>query len=398
MSSYYPSFSYRSQNSFSDKGLIVTHFQSGDDGEVDTFLGMDPIYTTNAFGTMRHDYGAKYNNVATIKISVMKADGTAFSVVDVRNFLKWTTGSKNISYLDLVDYIDGQMYVVASFLGRITSVYQQKLDARTIGMVIEHTSVSPWAYSSIQNARIAITQDLAANDGIITSNANSLVLNESNNTLYSNANELSMSSNGILRIDTTSLSPMDNQSDDLDSYVFMDTTITNSTCESISIVNQTLFAESNGIDGVTTLHGMSANEVVKLSASQFIVSDKPGKVFGNNFNFVWPKLIPGQNYISVNGSGDCVVDFAYRYPIKIGDCAIDVDVNGGGCICDGYPGSPSSPNGPVTWADILDKPTTIQGYNITDAYTTTEVDNKINSISVNVDEVELNIMLQETLK
>ena len=76
MSSYYQSFSYtapngKRYNSYKDKNLIVVHFESGDEGEVETFLEMEPVYTDNAYGTRRLDYGAKYNNVAVIRISVM---------------------------------------------------------------------------------------------------------------------------------------------------------------------------------------------------------------------------------------------------------------------------------------------------------------------------------------
>ena len=68
-------------------------------------------------------------------------------------------------------------------------------------------------------------------------------------------------------------------------------------------------------------------EIITLSAGQFILSDNENNnVFGDNFNFVWPKLLPGINEFSVDGSGEGYVDFEYRYPIKIGDCAIDMDI------------------------------------------------------------------------
>jgi len=70
MSSYYPSFSYLGINS-RDKGLVVSHFDA-DQGESDTFLGMEPVYTESADGSRRLDYGAKYNNVAVFRITVSK--------------------------------------------------------------------------------------------------------------------------------------------------------------------------------------------------------------------------------------------------------------------------------------------------------------------------------------
>ena len=92
MSSYYPSFSYLGINS-RDKGLVIAHFDA-DQGETDTFLGMEPIYTESADGSRRLDYGAKYNNVAVFRITVIKQDGGDFSVKEVRDNLRWLTGAK----------------------------------------------------------------------------------------------------------------------------------------------------------------------------------------------------------------------------------------------------------------------------------------------------------------
>ena len=61
------------------------------------------------------------------------------------------------------------------------------------------------------------------------------------------------------------------------------------------------------------------------------------KVFGDNFNFVWPRLVPGINRFTiegnVKGSEDGTMQFTYRYPMKIGDCAMDTDVRGGSVYC-----------------------------------------------------------------
>ena len=93
MGVYYPSFNYMGINSLKDKKLIVTAFDA-DNGEVETFLGMEPIYTESSDGSRRIDYGAKFNSVAVIKISVIKASQKDFTVAEVRDFLKWTTGAK----------------------------------------------------------------------------------------------------------------------------------------------------------------------------------------------------------------------------------------------------------------------------------------------------------------
>lgn len=390
MSSYFPSFNYMGLNSFKDKNLIVVHFESGDEGEMDTFLGMDQIYTENPYGTKRITYGAKYNNVAVIRISVMKADGQDFTTSEVRDFLKWTTGVQQNSYLDLVD----NEVVKVSFLGHVTAVYQQKLDARTIGFVIEHTSVSPWAYSSPQTVSCSFGQELIIDTNGVLSKQNNQPLSVDTNGVLTNGTDklFSFTNDGTTYLDNSVKLNIHNSSDDLYSYVNLDTTFANTNSDHLIIKNQTLYEESDGQDGLTEIVGMAGGEVIKLYAGQFITSDATEKIFGDRFNFIWPKLMPGDNIVSISGTGSGNVEFTYRYPIKIGDCAIDIYVYNnslcGECL-DVYRS--------VSWDDIIDLPSTISGYGITDAYTITEVDNKIGNIDININQDELTRMLQETL-
>lgn len=397
MSSYYPSFSYtapngKKYNSYKDKKLIVIHFESGDSGEVDTFLSMEPVYTDNSYGTRRIDYGAKYVDVAVIRISVMKSNGKDFTVDEARDFLRWTTGSRKISYLDLMD---GEI-VKASFLGRITAVYQQKLDARTVGFVIEHTSVSPYAYSPIQYTSCSFGQELATtSDGILYKAGQNLSI-DNNGTLSNGSSALfSVTTTGTVYLDNSVIVPINNETDDLSDYIYIDTTFTNTNSDHVIIKNQTLYEESNGTDGITEITGMHKNEIITLNSGQFITSSS-GRTFGNDFNFIWPKLVPGENNFVISGTGEGSVEFMYRMPIKIGDCAIDVSVSGGGLCC-GDDSDIDSIYGPVTWDDIIGKPTTVKGYGITDAYTISEVNNKINNIDMDIDETELNGMLEGVL-
>lgn len=403
MSSYYPSFSYtapngKRYNSYKDKNLIVVHFESGDDGEVETFLEMEPVYTDNAYGTRRLDYGAKYNNVAVIRISVMKANGQDFTVAEVRDFLRWTTGSRSVTSLDLSDIINDNEIVRASFFGRITSVYQQKLDARTIGFVIEHTSISPYAYSPVRYASCSFGQSLIISDnGTLYKDGQSLSIN--NDGILSNGSSamFSITNDGVVYLDNSVVLSINNDTDDLSDYVYLDMIFTNTDSDHVVIKNQTLYQESNGVDGITEIANMHRNETITLSSGQFITSSS-GRSFGNNFNFVWPKLLPGENNFAISGTGEGAVKFMYRTPIKIGDCAIDMEVFGDGLCCGDYTNNEGSNSGPVTWNDILDKPNTIQGYGITDAYTISEINNKLGNIDMSIDEAELNEMLENVLE
>lgn len=363
---------------------MVVHFDA-DQGEMDTFLGMDCIYTDRYDGTRRIDYGAKYNSVAVIKITVIKTNGQDFTVAEVRDFLKWTTGVRKNSYLDLL--VEDR--IQCSFLGRVTNAFQQKLDARTVGLAIEFTSVSPWAYSPIQYAGYSTEQGIGINSsGVVYKSGTTSQFKINNNGILYDNSLFKTTDDGVLYLDNSSTIQIDNETDDLYTPIYLNTVFTNGTCATLSIKNVTLGEES-------IITSIQKNEIITLSAEQFITSDAPNKIFGNTFNFIWPRLAPGINEFTITMDGSGSVEFTYRYPIKIGDCTIDTYVSSKNLCC-----GDSSNNtlaAPVSWSDVINTPTTIEGYGITNAYNMVQVDNKIENIDATVNEQALNNMLESVL-
>lgn len=395
MSSYYPSFSYLGVNS-RDKGFVVAHFDA-DQGESDTFLGMEPIYTESADGSRRLDYGAKYNNTAVFRITVIKEDGGDLSVKEVRDNLRWLTGAKLNSPLDLFEnfveefvsdgltnsfelinkcdhiahvYIGGTLVgndkyvfdsinntivltstpsnrttvkiaygrIKYSFICRVTNAWQYKMDARTVGIILEFTSISPWAYSAKQIVSASV-------DGSTT-----LIIN--------------------------------NETDDLYSITPVNTKFVNTVGRSLTITNNT-------IGDVTQVVNLSVNEIITISDNMMILSDLPNKVFGSNFNFVFPSLCAGENILVVEGTGD--ITFEYVYALKVGDCAMDIEVisdpicnDTGEIVLDMLP-----------FSRISDLPNNFQAYNIQNVYSKVEVDTLLAGIEI--DESQLSAMLREEL-
>lgn len=319
MSVYCSSFNYLGLNSLIDHNLMVAHFEP-DNGEMDAFLGMDPIYTESFDGTRRIDYGARFNSVATIKITMMKRDHSDFSESDVRKYLKWLTGARANSYLDLV-VGDEIRY---SFLGRVTGMYQQKMDARTIGLSIEFSSVSPWAYSAVQTMEVPF-------------------------------------------VASTEFS-INNPSDDLYTYVYLKTIFENRAGTSLELKNITT-GES------TEIYNLANYETVTLDNNMMISSDNSARIFGNDFNYVWPRLKPGVNEFRVSGNG--TLKFEYIYAIKVGDCAIEtVKISEPVCDDDG-----SIVVDMLPWNRISEKPNTLAGYGITDGATVNYVNAQIAQIT-----------------
>lgn len=277
MASYHSSFTYLGTNS-AEQGLMIATFNP-DNGEVDSFVSMDSIYTDNYDGTKRINYGARYNSVAVISIPLIKSNGGDFSVTDVRKILRWLSGARTDSWLDL--YVNDA--IEYSFLGKVTNVKQYKFDARVIGLIVEFTSASPWAYSPKL---------------IYSFNA------------FPEGTEFAIT----------------NLTDDLYTYIYPKIVYTNLYSDgSLSLCNKSINNE------VTIINNLVANEVITLDSNQFIFSDNAYRIFGNDFNFVFPRLAPGDNVFVATGSG--TVQLSYRYPIKIGDCTSLVSVIGD-CVCE----------------------------------------------------------------
>lgn len=413
MASYHSSFTYLNKNS-AEEGYIIAAFEP-DNGFKDTFLGMDQVYENYYDGTKKFLYGTKYNSTATINIALVKADGTDWTIKDNRNALRWLTGARTASWLDFYqgdhNELDSFKY---SFLGTVTSPQQYKLDGRVIGISFEFASITPWAYSAEQVFDRSIEQALFfKEDGALTANEISV---SSDGVLCNGAAPgpgacFCVDDNGILHVENIIIAQIDNETDDLYSYIYLDIEFINKTCEYLEIKNNTL-------DEITRVDGLVEKDIINITNKQFIIAYtqdqitgelvNQNRVFGDNFNFIWPRLAPGINNFVIDGNGDGTVKFAYRYPMKIGDCAMDIDTRGGGVICSMWDDIASN-SGTTKWEDITGTPTTIAGYGITDAYTDSEVytksevDDKIDDIEVNtecsatIDQEELNEMLGDVL-
>ena len=320
MASYHSSFKYLDKNSL-DEGFIICAFEQ-DDGLVDSFLSMEQVYTDSYDRTKRFLYGTKYDSVATINITIIKSDGSAISVEDNRKVFRWLTGYKKASWLDLYEK-DVLKY---SFYCTLQNIQQYKLDARVIGFTITFESVHPWAWSAPQRYNCYFDDHAVEIDsnGVLFKSIDSPNFGFSKGVAYndtgSNIVQFNIDDKGVVYNSEKAFLNINNQTDDLYTYMNLNMEYNNvggHDSNSISINNLTLQEE-------TVISGMKANETVLLNEGQFIISDIPNKIFGDTFNFVWPRLIHGMNRFEITGMGKGYLHFSYRHPIKIGDCAIDV--------------------------------------------------------------------------
>jgi hypothetical protein len=202
----------------------------------------------------------------------------------------------------------------------IQDVKPQKMDARTVGLNIYCESLSPWAYSPMQT----VTKSIAGGSTI----------------------------------------EINNESDDMYSFVYPKITYNSTNGHPLIITN-------TNIDETTEVNNVGVNEIITLNSNQIITSDKPNRIFGSAFNFVWPRFKSGINNLNISAMGD--ITFEYCFPIKMGDCAADINiVSDPICSEDGTIQVDTLP-----WERISGTPNTLSGYGISDAYTKKEIDSML---------------------
>ena len=331
MASYHSSFAYNGKNSF-DEGYIIAAFEP-DSGFMDSFLTMENISDEYYDGTKRFDYGSKYVSLPEIKITLIKKDGSDMKLNEFRACAKWLTGARVNSWLDM--YIGDE--IIYSFLGKFLGLEHYKLDSRTIGIRLTFSSVSPWAYSKPQffDGSFGQALDMSENGLVLTTDEQMSMLGINSKGVLGPSSDdtenscFEITDEGIAYIDTSFHVYPENNTDDLYSYIYLD-------IDCIDIIGGSVYIENKTLNEKTVITGISEGEHVSLSAKQFITSNIPNKIFGDDFNFIWPRLVPGDNEFTIYGSGKGKVNFTYRYPMKIGDCVIDSDIMGNlDCGCSG---------------------------------------------------------------
>ena len=331
MASYHSSFTYLNKNS-ADQGYIIASFEP-DNGFKDTFLGMDQVYEDYYDGTKKFLYGTKYNSTATINISLIKIDGSDWTIDDNRKALRWLTGARTASWLDLYQ---GETFKYG-FLGTVTSPQQYKLDGRVVGISFEFSSITPWAYSEEQRFERSIEQVMNIDDnGVLISNEMSVDENGvlCNGAIPGPGANFLVDEYSVIYVTTEKViySDIYNETDDLYSYIYLDIEFINDTSQYLEIRNETL--------GETTkVHNLRPKDIIRITNKQFIIAytvdqitgelENQNRIFGDDFNFVWPRLAPGDNKLIIEGGGNGTAKFTYRYPMKVGDCAMDITTYGG---------------------------------------------------------------------
>ena len=341
MAIYHPKISFHGQTNY-DLELIVSTFNP-DNGEVDSYLDMEPVYTDSYDGTIRTDYGAKYKSVATPSITFIEVNGSDINPYKVRNVLRWLTGSRKNSWMDVCDK-DGE--IVCSYLGRFTDVKLQKEDARVIGIVAYFTSVSPWAYSKVQspvvvnvNGETEFAIDNLSDDLYSYVYPKVSFKNGKNQNRFSITNSTIVEGNAIEHF----IGDGEKKEYKLDNYFYNDGSVTvdgNKITQykynkdtgnlefDIAPSRGSLIEINSKIRNRASFSNLQQEEVITIDNNFVVYSDNDKRIFDDDFNFVFPRLIPGTNRFFADGVGLLTLEF--RYPMKVADGLLnDYDLKDG---------------------------------------------------------------------
>lgn len=258
--------------------ITAVSFDGGFD-EVSTGDAMDAVYSEKSNGE-RIDYGARYQEVLELNVTLLKSDYTDFTRNEKREILKWLSGRKQASWLKLYDQ---NMEPICEVFGRFIEVQQKTADSRTVGFLATFEATSPYPMSPLRH----VEQIFTGPEVLI----------------------------------------LENDGDVVDEYVmpYMEITPLNEDISELVIYNK-------HIDETVKIKNIRQNETLVIdNANKLIFSNDTYRIIGEDFygitsgiqtNYpVWCKLSPGDNRLELNpGSDTCRIKyvFKYRYPIKLG--------------------------------------------------------------------------------
>lgn len=130
--------------------LIMCVAFDSDNGETNTFLNREAVVSETYDGRYKRVHSYKYSESFSPKFTFMKKGFGNFTMEEVRQVLKWLTGTDTTALLDV--YYDDTNVVAWSAIGGWTEISTYKLaNNRTVGIVATFEAVTPYAMSDIDN-------------------------------------------------------------------------------------------------------------------------------------------------------------------------------------------------------------------------------------------------------
>ena len=289
-----------------------------DNGDSESFLNREAVASEVYNGTLRRVHNFKYTDVFAPRISLIKNTFDDFTEDEVRRALSWLTSSATPKFLTA--YYDDSEVAAFEILGAPTSIELHKIaNNRIVGIVFTFESSAPYAFSAIQTIEKNITSPQTFT---ITCNSDELgalvypkvtITHKLNDSLIVQTNKAMDEPNKAEHIPGTvyHYNGVYYWIDD-EGTLYEDSTIP-SEWKTTSVLIENMTTNSK-----TAVGGNISQEIVTLDGANRVVSSSLNisRIFGNDFNWQWMSLAPGENTITVTGS--CTIKIEWREPRKVG--------------------------------------------------------------------------------
>lgn len=308
-------FTYNGYSS-RDFDLICDLAFDSDSDNTETFLSRDVVASEVYNGTLKRTHNYKYSEVFAPSFTLIKNDFEDFTTEEVRKVLAWLTSSFTPKFLTA--YEDDSEIISFEILGAPTQIETYKLgNGRIVGIVFTFESCAPYAFSAVQT----IIKDITTPQTFtITCNSDELgaMVYPKVTIEHKQTDSLVVQSDHMMKYNEELVDGTVYQYED--KYYWIDNdgvfqeqpeNTSNFDTTSVSIQNDTTQSK-------TVIGKDNAQEIVTLDgANRIVSSSRPnGRIFGDDFNWIWMPLVPGDNIITVMGS--CTIKFEWREPRKVG--------------------------------------------------------------------------------
>lgn len=308
-------FTYNGYSS-RDFNLICDLAFDSDSDNTGTFLNRDAIASEIYNGTLKRTHNYTYSEVFAPSFTLIKNDFEDFTTDEVRKILAWLTSSFIPKFLTA--YEDDSEVISFEILGVPTEIETYKLgNGRIIGIVFTFESCAPYAFSAVQT----VTKDITAPQTFtITCNSDELgaMVYPKVTIEHKQTDSLVVQSDHAMKYNEELIDGTVYQYED--KYYWIDNDgVFQEQSENTSNFDTTGVSIQNDTTQSKTIIGKdNAQEIVTLDgANRIVSSSRPsGRIFGDDFNWQWMPLVPGDNIITVMGS--CSVKFEWREPRKVG--------------------------------------------------------------------------------
>ena len=350
---------FRNQTNI-DYDLICGGAFDSDSGNTESFFNKEAVSTNIYDGSRRNVHGYNYTEVMNVSITLIKQDYSNITDRENRKIISWLTGSNKVE--ELTVYKDDSEVISYRLIGNITSIEQYKLaNNRVIGYVITFENISPYAFSPVKT----ITKTIATPETftlkcrsdvyekhlfprITATIGDSIYLPVTedpmvdtfemlDNTVYEYEDRYYVKVDGQKRALSVCPTNIENQTADAsivgtyclsvtDKTVYQGVVVDNTYgWKKVAVVGagfeikNTYCEDGQDVTVKSVVTDCYANESITFDGDNKLISSSrtPMRIIGESFNWEWLYLIPGNNEITISGTGTFV--FEWVEPIKIGN-------------------------------------------------------------------------------